>query len=173
MKFQWPYLFAGALALLVPVASWAHGQAHSAVKPASLAKEQTAWGIAGDVKAASRTIEVRMTDDMRFTPKRIKVREGETVRFVVRNQGRMLHELVIGTKEALDEHAAMMVKFPSMEHDEAYMTHVKPAPDRGVIIWNFNRPGEFQFACLIPGHYQAGMVGAISVTPARERSERK
>lgn len=170
MKFQWRYLFAGALALSVPVASWAHGQAHSAVKPASLAKEQTAeqtaWGIAGDVKAVSRTIEVRMTDDMRFTPKRIKVREGETVRFVVRNQGRMLHELVIGTKEALDEHGAMMLKFPAMEHDEAYMTHVKPAPDRGVIIWNFNRPGEFQFACLIPGHYQAGMVGAITVTPA-------
>jgi uncharacterized cupredoxin-like copper-binding protein len=173
MKFQWPYLFAGALALSVPVASWAHGQPHSAEKPAAAAKEQTAWGIAGDAKAVSRTIEVSMTDDMRFTPNRIQVREGETARLVVRNQGKMLHELVVGTQEALDEHAAMMAKFPSMEHDEAYMTHVKPGPDRGVIIWNFNRPGEFQFACLIPGHYRAGMVGAISVTPAQKRSERK
>lgn len=61
----------------------------------------------------------------------------------------------------------------SMEHDEAFMTHVKSGEDVGVIIWNFNRPGEFEFACLIPGHYQAGMVGSISVTPVRKPSERK
>jgi uncharacterized cupredoxin-like copper-binding protein len=174
MKSRLLYLLASsALAFSAPVASWAHGQTHSSAKPAVTAKEQMPWGIAGEAKAASRTIEVRMTDAMRFTPNRIEVDEGETVRFVVQNNGGMLHELVIGTKKALDEHAAMMVKFPTMEHDEAYMTHVKPGTDGGVIIWNFNRPGEFQFACLIPGHYQGGMVGTINVTPARKRTERK
>ena len=90
------------------------------------------------------------------------------MRFVVRNDGKMLNEMVIGTRKALDEHAAAMAKFPGMEHDAPYMTHVKPGADGGVIIWNFNRPGKFEFACLIPGHYEAGMVGTISVIPARK-----
>lgn len=141
-----------------------HGHGHGPKKAGAAAKEQTAWGIAGDARRA-RTIEVAMTDDMRFTPDRIQVRQGETIRFVVRNKGKMLHEMVLGTKASLDEHAAMMAKFPGMEHDEPHMTHVKPGA-RQEIVWNFNRPGEFHYACLIPGHYQAGMVGAISVVPA-------
>ncbi|MHB1122243.1 MAG: cupredoxin domain-containing protein [Ramlibacter sp.] len=139
------------------------GHAHGARK-AGAAKEQKPWGVAGDARRA-RTIEVAMTDNMRFTPDRIQVRQGETIRFVVRNKGKMLHEMVLGTKASLDEHAAMMAKFPGMEHDEPHMTHVK-AGARQEIVWNFNRPGEFQYACLIPGHYQAGMVGNITVVPA-------
>jgi uncharacterized cupredoxin-like copper-binding protein len=141
-----------------------HGHVAKKAGAAAVAKEQTAWGMAGDARGA-RTIEVSMTDDMRFTPQRIQVRQGETIRFVVRNKGKMLHEMVLGTKASLDEHAAMMVKFPGMEHDEPHMTHVKPG-GRQAIVWNFNRPGEFQYACLIAGHYQAGMVGTISVVPA-------
>ena len=121
--------------------------------------EQKAWGIAGDAQAVRRTIEIRMSDTMRFSPDRIDVKQGETVRFVVRNTGQVLHELVIGTRKELDEHAALMMKFPAMEHDEPYMTHVKP----GEVIWTFNRPGTFDFACLIAGHYQAGMAGKITV----------
>lgn len=139
-----------------------HGHGTGAGKTAA-AKEQTAWGIAGNGKRA-RTIQIRMTDDMRFTPDRIQVRQGETIRFVVRNQGKMLHEMVLGTRAALDEHAALMVKFPGMEHDEPHMTHVK-AGSRQEIVWNFNRAGEFHYACLIAGHYQAGMVGTIIVVP--------
>lgn len=174
MKFRLLHLAAGAaVALSASGATWAHGEAHVSRQKATLtAPEQKPWGIAVDPKAVSRTIEVRMTDDMRFTPERITVREGESVRLVVRNEGQMLHEMVIGSKRALDEHAAMMLRFPEMEHDEAYMTHVNPGKD-GRIEWNFNRPGEFQFACLIAGHYQAGMVGTISVTPARKSTERK
>ena len=130
------------------------------------------WGLAGDAESVTRTIEVRMTDEMRFSPDRIQVRRGETVRFVIRNMGRMLHEMVIGTQQDLDEHAAMMLKFPGMEHDEPYMTHVKPG-QRGQIVWNFNRPGEFQFACLVAGHYQAGMVGTIGVANPEELTQRK
>lgn len=155
-----------AAALLAPPA-WAHGDSHAA-KAQPAAREQKPWGIAGDAKGA-RTIEIRMGDDMRFQPERIEVREGETIRFVVRNAGKVLHEMVIGTPEELAEHAALMRKFPGMEHDEPYMTHVKPART-GRMVWNFNRPGTFQFACLIPGHFDAGMKGTIVVVPQERKS---
>ena len=161
MKKLYPLLAACALAAL-PWAASAHGEKHEE-KKASTVKEQKAWGIAGDAKAVKRTIEVAMTDNMRFTPEVIEVKEGETVRLVVKNAGKMLHELVIGTKQELDEHAALMAKFPNMEHDEPYMTHVA-AGRKGEVVWNFNRAGEFFYACLIPGHYQAGMVGRVKVT---------
>ncbi|PVY87454.1 putative cupredoxin-like copper-binding protein [Acidovorax sp. 99] len=144
--------------------SQAHeGEDHSKkTTPGTVKKEQKAWGIAGDVKASTRTIEVSMMDNMRFTPDRIEVKEGETVRFVVTNAGKVMHEIVIGTKKELDEHAALMAKFPNMEHEEPYMAHVSPGK-KGELVWNFNRPGEFDFACLIAGHYQAGMVGKVRV----------
>jgi len=133
-------------------------------KPAGgmAAQDQKAWGVAGDAKAVKRTVEFKMGDDMRFTPDRLEVRQGETVRFVLRNHGKLMHEFVIGTRKELDEHAALMMKFPGMEHDEPYMAHVAPGKT-GEVIWNFNRPGEFDFACLIAGHYSAGMMGRIKV----------
>lgn len=144
----------------------AHGNAaHDALRAAAQ-KEQKPWGIAGDAHDAKRTIEIRMLDTMRFVPDRIEVREGETVRLVLRNAGKTTHELVLGTKPVLDEHAALMMKFPDMEHDEPYMAHVAPGR-RGEIVWTFNRAGEFDFACLIAGHYQAGMVGTVRVAPKR------
>lgn len=62
----------------------------------------------------------------------------------------------------LEEHAAMMAKFPGMEHDEPYMAHVNPGQTQ-TLLWTFNRAGRFEFACLLPGHYQAGMVGGLEV----------
>jgi uncharacterized cupredoxin-like copper-binding protein len=135
---------------------------HEAKKASVLKKEQKAWGIAGEPKQVKRVIELSMSDKMRFSPNQIEVKLGETVRFVVKNDGKMMHEMVIGTKQELDDHAALMLKFPNMEHEEPYMAHVSPGK-RGDIIWTFNRPGEFMFACLIAGHYQAGMVGTIKV----------
>ena len=143
--------------------------AHGAPKPAEATAapaEQTEWGIAGRPAAVSRTITLDMTDAMRFAPDRLSVQEGDTVRFVVRNRGRMLHEMVIGTPDELARHAAMMAKFPGMEHDAAYMAHVDPGRS-GEIVWHFNRPGSFEFACLIAGHYQAGMRGTLTVVPRK------
>jgi uncharacterized cupredoxin-like copper-binding protein len=74
--------------------------------------------------------------------------------------------MVLGTKKDLDEHAAMMVKFPDMEHEEPYMAHVGPGKT-GEIIWTFNKPGTFDYACLIAGHYQAGMVGKVTVVASK------
>jgi len=124
--------------------------------------EQKDWGIAGDPKKATRTIEIRMTDDMRFAPKAIQVKLGETVRLVAVNAGKVLHEIVIGTPQELKAHAEMMKKHPGMEHDEPYMAHVDPG-QKGTIVWTFNRAGSFEFACLIPSHFEAGMIGRITV----------
>jgi uncharacterized cupredoxin-like copper-binding protein len=143
---------------------WAHGDAQKPGKPfTKVKKEQKPWGIAGDVKNVRRSMAVGMDDNMRFTPDKMVFRQGETVRFVASNKGKILHEFVLGTKNELDEHAALMLKFPSMEHDEPYMAHVPPGKT-GQIIWTFNRAGDFEFACLIAGHYQAGMKGTIRVT---------
>jgi uncharacterized cupredoxin-like copper-binding protein len=76
----------------------------------------------------------------------------------------MLHEVVFGSADALAEHAAMMARFPAMEHDEPYMAHVDPGKT-GEIVWHFNRAGTFEFACLIAGHYESGMRGTLTVIP--------
>ena len=142
-------------------ATLAHGDAHTKMSAATK-KEQKDWGIAGDAKAVKRTIVVRMLDTMRFTPDRINVQQGETIKLVIKNTGAVLHEFVIGTQKENDEHAALMLKFPDMEHAEPYMAHVS-AGKTGEIIWTFNKAGEFDFAGLVGGHYQAGMVGKIKV----------
>lgn len=146
-------------------AALAHGDEKDKAGKTAVKKEQKAWGIAGDAKAVKRTITLSMTDNMRFTPDKIEVKEGDTIKLVMKNTGKVMHEMVIGTKKELDEHAALMVKFPGMEHDEPYMTHVAPGKT-GEITWRFNRAGNFDFACLIAGHYQAGMVGKITVAKA-------
>ena len=146
----------------------AHGDnAHAG--HAGVRKEQKDWGIAGDAKASKRRIEVSMGDDMRFKPDRFEVRQGETVTLVIRNRGKLMHEYVLGTRAELDAHAALMVKHPGMEHDEPYMAHVAPGKT-GTLVWTFNRAGEFDFACLINGHYQAGMVGKVRVLAAGKPS---
>jgi uncharacterized cupredoxin-like copper-binding protein len=153
-----------SLALLASAPTWAHEKMPQHATAKSIVKEQKDWGIAGDARDVKRTVEIRMTDAMRFEPARIEVREGETVRLRAVNRGKMLHEIVLGTAGELRAHADLMKKHPGMEHDEPYMAHVS-AGRRGDIVWTFNRVGEFDFACLIPGHYEAGMVGRIVVTP--------
>jgi uncharacterized cupredoxin-like copper-binding protein len=158
-------LISSLLLALAAGGAQAHGDGHAASAPhGEVKKEQKPWGIAGERRAAQRTINIAMSDDMRFTPSRIELREGETVRLVMTNNGAVLHELVIGTQKELEEHAALMLKFPDMEHDEPYMAHV-PTGQTGEIVWTFNRAGEFDFACLVAGHFQAGMRGKFIVKP--------
>jgi len=141
----------------------AHGDAaHTGKAKTPDAAEQQAWGIAGAPGKAHRTIRIEMSDDMRFTPDRIAVRLGETIRFEHHNTGAVLHEMVIGTPETLAEHAALMMRFPDMVHDEPWMAHV-PSGEKAEMTWTFNRAGDFEFACLMPGHYQAGMKGTLIV----------
>ena len=110
----------------------------------------------------TRTIKIKMSDDMRFTPDNIVVKQGDVIKFVHKNKGKIMHEFVLGTPASLDEHAEMMKKFPNMEHSEPYMLHVAPGK-KGQITWKFDKPGTVTFGCLIPGHYDAGMKGTITV----------
>lgn len=173
MKFIKTLLLAAALA--TSGLALAHTDQPHDKKAGTVKKEQKDWGIAGAAKAATRTIEIGMADNMRFKPDKIEVRQGDTVKFVVKNSGKAMHEFVIGTKAENDRHAEMMIKFPTMEHDEPYMAHVGPGKS-GEIVWNFNRAGDFDFACLIAGHYQAGMIGKIKVisstTPTAAKADK-
>ncbi|MCE9657964.1 MAG: cupredoxin family protein [Burkholderiales bacterium] len=127
-----------------------------------------AFGEAGQPGKATRTVTVEMTDAMRFKPSSVTVRQGETVRFVVRNSGRLKHEFVLGTEKALKEHYELMKKFPEMEHDDPNMVTVGPGAS-GEVIWRFSKAGKVDFACLQPGHYDAGMKGAVSVRKKQEQ----
>jgi uncharacterized cupredoxin-like copper-binding protein len=146
-------------------AAWAHGdESHpDKAKPYNpAAVEERAFGREGNPKKVSRVIKLGMTDAFRFTPAAVSVKRGETIKFLVHNQGRQLHEMVLGTVDELKAHAELMKKFPDMEHADANMAHVKPGAN-GEIVWQFTQAGAYQFACLIPGHYEAGMVGTVIV----------
>lgn len=124
-----------------------------------------AIGKPGTAAKATRTVNVDMTDAMRFTPADISVKQGETVRFVVKNSGQLKHELVLGTEKELKEHYEAMKKNPEMEHADPNMVTLA-AGKTGEIVWQFTKAGKVDFACLQPGHYDAGMKGAVKVTTA-------
>ena len=146
------------------------GAASTAVRAAGThaGGHDDAIGVPGDAAKVTRTIAVDMSDNMRFTPARISVSRGETIRFRVTNSGRLKHELVLGTKQELEEHYKAMLKFPEMEHEEENMITLAPAKT-GEIVWKFTRSGQVDFACLQPGHYDAGMKGQIVVTSTKEQ----
>ncbi len=119
-------------------------------------------GKAGKPKKISRTVKIVASDNMRYAPDRINVKEGETIRFVVKNTGKLKHEMVLGTRKELMEHAALMQKFPEMEHADANMLSLLPGKT-GEIVWQFTHSGTVDFACLQPGHMEAGMIGKVAV----------
>jgi len=122
------------------------------------------FGNAADPRKATRTVRIAMGDAFRFSPALVTVKRGEIVRFVAVNNGKLMHEMVLGTMQDLKQHAELMKKHPHMEHDEPYMAHVAPGKS-GEIGWRFTRAGELYFGCLVPGHFDAGMIGKIIVVP--------
>jgi hypothetical protein len=87
-----------------------------------------------------------MSDNMRYTPSNIQVKQGETVRFVVKNVGQVKHELSLGTEKELLEHLEQMKKFPDMEHDEPGKVTLQPGK-QGEIVWQFTKAGRREL-CL-------------------------
>jgi uncharacterized cupredoxin-like copper-binding protein len=123
------------------------------------------YGKPGDPKKPARIMQVVMREAdgrMLFVPDRLKVRKGEQIRFLLRNNGEIDHEFVIGTVEENRKHMKAMENHPDMAHDDPNAKRLKPKA-AGEIVWHFTKAGTFEFACLIPGHYQAGMVGTIVV----------
>ncbi len=139
-------------------AAGAHGEHAGHAMPAASAP----IGTPGDAARVTRSIDIDMTDAMRFTPAQVQVKAGETVRFNVRNSGRIRHEMVLGTDADLQAHYAMMMKDPGMRHEEANAISLEGGKS-GQIVWKFDRAGTVSFGCLELGHYTAGMKGAVSV----------
>ncbi len=176
MKARLLVLTLAALAL-TPIAVYAHDDAHQGMMQGMMPgmmhgkaggghadDDGHAQGVGepGDPKKVSRTIRVVMSDDMKFTPARIGVKRGETIRFVLRNAGRIKHEMVIGSMVELQQHAELMRRMPGMEHADPNMVTLAPG-ETGELIWQFTKAGTFDFACLQPGHFEAGMMGEVSV----------
>lgn len=174
MKSKHVALVALSMLAAVPSLTMAHGGEAPEVKPKHHMKgvgkshqnegpgHAAALGNPADLKDATRTIEVVMGDSMRYEPKRIDIKQGETIRFVARNDGKVKHEMVLGTMAELKKHAALMLKFPEMEHDDPNAVSVEPGKV-GEFAWTFTKAGTFDFACLEPGHFEAGMKGRIQV----------
>lgn len=129
-----------------------------------------AIGKPGIAAKATRTVNVDMTDAMRFNPSSIAVKQGETIRLVVKNSGQIKHELVLGTEKELKEHYEVMKKNPEMEHADENMVTVQPGKT-GEVIWQFTKAGKVNFACLQPGHYDAGMKGMVTVAGGKMPSK--
>lgn len=142
----------GILLAMSAMASGNHAGGHDA----------DAIGKPGVASKVTRTVTVDMTDDMRFHSSNIAVKQGETIRFVAKNSGKVKHEMVLGTIKDLKEHYEVMKKNPEMEHAENNMVTVAPGKS-GEIIWQFTKTGKVDFACLQPGHYEAGMKGLVNV----------
>lgn len=138
----------------------ATGHDHAAAGHAHHA--ETAIGLPGKAADVGRTIVVDMADTMRFSPENLNVKQGETVRLVVRNNGKIRHELTLGTIADLKEHAALMLKHPNMQHTDPNMVQVEPGEVKEV-VWKFSKAGKVDFACLQPGHFEAGMKGLVQV----------
>lgn len=119
-------------------------------------------GEPGVASKASRTIQVDMINGMRFKPSDIQVKQGETIRFVLKNTDSVKHEFSLGTKQELLEHYEVMKKFPDMEHDEPNKISLAPGK-QGEVIWKFTKAGAVDFACLHVGHFDAGMKGLVKV----------
>ncbi|HZE60208.1 MAG TPA: cupredoxin family protein [Burkholderiales bacterium] len=164
-------LFVFAIAALIVAKTYAHDEEppkpassheHSATGHEHRKSEETASGRPGDPTKVSRTITVQMRDPVEFSPAQIAVIAGETVRFVVVNAGKHEHEMVLGTMKELEEHHEMMKQHPGMHHEEPHRVELAPGKS-GVIVWQFTKPGEFFYACLVEDHFELGMYGKITV----------
>lgn len=124
--------------------------------------DSDAIGQPGKAAKVTRTVNIDMTDSMRFIPSDITAKQGETIKFIVKNSGKIKHEMVLGTEKELKEHYEVMKKNPEMEHADENQITVQPGKS-GEIIWQFTKAGKVNFACLQPGHYDAGMKGAVMV----------
>ena len=99
---------------------------------------------------------------MSYTPDRVEVRRGEQIKFVLKNVGELAHEFLLDSVENNAKHKIEMQKNPEMEHDDPNGKRVEPKKT-AEIIWKFTKAGTFEFACLIPGHYETGMKGTVVV----------
>lgn len=153
-------LLAGAAALLLPLAALAHPLA----SPAFTAHGASISGAgrAGDPAQVRRTVALALADSMRFLPAALAAGRGETLRIVARNEGRERHQIVLGTPAEIAQLRELVRRDPALAREAPSMTPLAPGAS-GQIVWQFDPPGTVEYACLQPGHYEAGMRGMIAV----------
>ncbi|MEC9344740.1 MAG: cupredoxin domain-containing protein [Pseudomonadota bacterium] len=154
-----------------------HKHGHGDAKDGHGGAEHADIGRPGDPAKVDRTIEIIMRDTA-YEPAGLEIREGETVRFVVTNAGQLVHEFNIGTAAMHGAHQAEMqamvdngileadrIRHDRMRHGEHGMHHdhansvlLEPGQS-GEVIWTFDTHSRLEFACNVPGHYEAGMKG--------------
>ena len=151
--------------LVVLTGALATGAALAAPVAPGHSHETFSAGEPGNPKKSARIVQITMREGdgkMMFIPERVEVRRGEQIRFVLRNNGELDHEFLLATTEENLKHGELMKKFPEMEHDDPNGKRLKPKAT-SEIIWRFTKAGEFEFACLIHGHRESGMLGKIVV----------
>jgi uncharacterized cupredoxin-like copper-binding protein len=124
--------------------------------------DQFALGEPGDPEAADRTIDISALDSLEFEPDSITVEAGETISFAVSNEGKNVHEFVLGDEAYQQEHAAEMSDGEDMEAD-VNQIEIEPG-ETETLTWMFTDAAEVLFGCHEPGHYEGGMVGSIEVS---------
>ena len=147
-----PFLFSAGLALAGPGDA---GHSHAGFSA----------GQPGDPKKPFRVVEVTMHESngkMGYTPESLAVKRGEQIKFVIVNGGEAKHEFILASEKDNLKHAELMKKYPEMEHDDPNAKNLEPKA-KSEILWRFSKRGTFEYACLIPGHREAGMTGKITV----------
>ncbi len=130
-----------------------------------LDEDDYAAGEPGDPTKPARTVEVTMAEGdgtMAFSPEEVDVKVGEQIKFIIKNVGTLKHEFFLDSLARNAHHKIEMEKNPEMEHDDPNAQSVEPGK-QVEILWKFSKPGTFEFACLIPGHYDAGMHSKVVV----------
>jgi uncharacterized cupredoxin-like copper-binding protein len=122
-------------------------------------------GEPGDPNKPFRVVEITMQEGngtMSYQPNAVEVKRGEQIKFIITNADLLAHEFILANTADNLKHAALMKKFPDMEHDDPNGKSVQPGA-KAELLWRFSKTGTFEFSCLIPGHREAGMVGTVTV----------
>jgi uncharacterized cupredoxin-like copper-binding protein len=139
------------------------GHSHVHEQPAS-----SVFGQPGDLNNVDRVIKMQTLDTMKYDEEKIVVMVGETIKFIVTNTGKTRHEFMIGDKAEQKEHARMMKRMPNMVHEDENTLTLEPGQTK-TLVWQFTKPGIFEIACHIPGHYEAGMISKVRVESSHEQ----
>lgn len=151
------------VAVIVGLSIMAQGR----LPPAAIAHTGNAFaaGVPGDPAKPFRVIKIEMREEgraMSFVPDNIEVKAGEQIKFVIWNSGSEDHEFLLDSFANNAKHKIAMLKNPEMEHDDPNGKRVG-VQTSAELLWKFTKRGRFEFACLIPGHYEAGMKGTVVV----------
>ena len=140
-------------------------------------------GVKGNEGDVDRIIKVSMYDNY-YQPNKFKVNKNETIKFIVSNKGKLVHEFNIASKEMHLKHQPEMMKMVEneilladkidkkkmkeiskkdhlMAHKHSNSVLLSPG-ESADLIWKFTNTIDIEAACNVPGHYELGMIAKIN-----------